>query len=260
VSGAVVANAPASQAPAPSDASTDEDREEAEGEVTTPLPIKKQLNFKSMYTFPNGATRYNAELQFESVLPYDAVFFPGLQLEGIWSVARLQITGESLQNGAGVAGGLEDLNFVDLAAMPVGPFNLGLGGATVFPLATSPELGQGKWQVGPAAAFLIYPVRALKISALLQGLWSVAGSSQSPNLGYLTVQPFLAAYLPAALFLSSDAQMSFYWEGGSTTVPVNLGFGHGFSKHFVGVIKCGVTVAGANQGAIKGEVDLDFLP
>jgi hypothetical protein len=257
VSGAVVV---ASQAPAASETSTEEERDEAEGEVTTPLPVKKQLKFKPMYTFPNGPTRYKAELQFESLLPYDAVFIPGLKLEGIWSVARLQMTGESLQNAAGVAGGLEDLNFVDLAAMPLGPLNLGLGGATVFPLATSSELGQGKWQVGPAAAFHTYPVRALKVEALVQGLWSVAGSSQRPNLGYATVQPFLSVYLPASLFLSSDAQMSFYWSGGATTVPVNLGFGRAFSQHFVGVIKCGVTVAGAGQGQIKGEVDLDFLP
>jgi hypothetical protein len=103
-------------------------------------------------------------------------------------------------------------------------------------------------------------VRALRVAALIQGLWSVAGSSQRPNLGYATVQPFLSVYLPASLFLSSDAQMSFYWSGGATTVPVNLGFGRGFSQHFVGVIKCGVTVAGAGQGQIKGEVDLDFLP
>jgi hypothetical protein len=261
VSGAVVvASAQPSQAAPTTEASTDADRDDAASEVTNPLPVRTQLRFKPMYTFPNGATRYIAELQFESLLPYDGLFFPGLQVQGLWSVARLQVTGESLQNAAGVAGGLEDLNFNDLAAAPVGPFTLGLGGATVFPLATSPQLGQQKWQVGPAADFMVDPVRALKVAALVQALWSVAGSSQAPNLGYVTVQPFLTVYLPASLFLTSDAQMSFYWAGGSTTVPVDLGLGYGFSKHFAGVIKTYVTVAGAGQGDIKGEVDLDFLP
>jgi hypothetical protein len=213
-----------------------------------------------MYTFPEGATRYKAQLQFEAILPYAGFFVPGPDLGGPWSVARLQITGESVQNASGVAGGLEDLNFVDLVATLVGPLAVGLGGTTVFPLATRPELGQGKWQVGPALGFWIDPVPALKIAALVQGLWSVAGSSQSPDLGYATVQPFLAVYLPASLFLSSDATMSFYWAGGSTTVPVNLGLGYSFTKCFVGVAKAGVTVAGAGQGAILGEVDLDFLP
>jgi hypothetical protein len=74
------------------------------------------------------------------------------------------------------------------------------------------------------------------------------------------VQPFITVHLPASLFLSSDDTMNFYWAGGSTTVPVNLGLGYSFTQHFVAVAKCGVTVAGSEQGAIKGEVDLDFLP
>jgi len=268
----VVQAATPSSVPAPSDAPTttspvsssdtgnDDDRAEAADQVTRPLPVKEQLRFKPMYTFPKGATRYKAELQFESLLPYAGLFFPGLDVPGLWSVARVQITGESLENAAGVAGGLEDLNFVDFAAAEFGLLTLGLGGATVFPLATSSELGQGKWQVGPAFAFGIDPVRAFRIAALVQGLWSVAGSSNSPNLGYATVQPFITVHLPASVFLSSDDTMSFYWAGGSTTVPVNLGLGYAFTKHFVGVAKCGVTVAGAEQGAIKGEVDLNFLP
>jgi hypothetical protein len=149
---------------------------------------------------------------------------------------------------------------VDLAAYRWGSLTLGAGVASVFPLATSSQLGQGKWQVGPAAAFDFRPAQALRIAALAQGLWSVAGSSASPTLAYATVQPFISVHLPAGLFLSSDATMKFYWAGGSTTVPANLGFGHAFSKGFVGTIKCQVTVAGSDTGAIEGEVDLTFLP
>jgi hypothetical protein len=241
-------------------ASTQDEREQVAKEATNPLPFKEQLKFKPMYTFPDGAIRYKAQLQFEPVLPYPGALVPGLELEGLWSVARLQLTGESLQNASGTAGGLEDLNFVDLAAHRWGSLTLGAGVASVFPLATSSQLGQGKWQVGPAAAFDFLPVPALRIAALAQGLWSVAGSSASPTLAYATVQPFITVHLPATLFLSSDATMNVYWAGGSTTVPVNLGFGHAFSKWFVGTIKCQVTVAGSDTGAIEGEVDLTFLP
>jgi hypothetical protein len=260
MSGAVIA---ANVAPIPiASASTQDEEDQAAGESTNPLPVKEQLKFKPMYTFPEGATRYKAELQFEPTLPYPGVIVPGLEIEGLWSVARLQLTGESLQNASGTAGGLEDLNFVDLAAYRWGLLTLAGGVASVFPLATSSQLGQGKWQVGPALAFDFLPVPALRIAALTQGLWSVAGSSASPTLAYATVQPFITVLLPAALILSSDATMNFYWAGGSTTVPVNLGFGHAFSKWFVGTLKCQVTVAGAasDLGTIKGEVDLTFLP
>ncbi len=257
---AATTTAPQAQESRPADSNDDIGREEAAGSANDPLPIKRHLHFKTMYTFPQGANRYEAELQFQPLLPYRGLFFPGLYVGDVFSVARIQITGVSLQNASGVAGGLEDLNVVDLGAAMFGPLLLGVGGATVFPLATSPQLGSGKWQVGPALAFRLDTVPALRIAALAQGLWSVAGSDQSPNLAYATVQPFLAVYLPASVFLSSDATMSFYWAGGSTTVPVNLGLGYAFSKYFVGVVKCDVTVAGANQGQLKGEVDLDFLP
>jgi hypothetical protein len=186
----------------------------AADEATNPLPIKRQLAFKPMYTFPNGATRYKAELQFEPILPYKGLLIPDLDVEGLWSVARIQLTGESLQNAMGTAGGLEDLDFVDVVAKRFGPLTLAAGGATVFPLATSTALGQGKWQVGPAVAYRWDPLAALKIASLVQGLWSVAGSSQSPNLAYVTVQPFVTVDLPAALFFSSDPTMKFYWAGG----------------------------------------------
>ncbi len=260
MSGGAVA---ADVAPIPTaSASAQDERDQAAEQSTDPLPIKEQLKFKPMYTFPAGAIRYKAELQFEPTLPYPGVIVPGLDVEGLWSVARLQLTGESLQNANGTAGGLEDLNVVDLAATSLGSLTLAAGGATVFPLATSSPLGQGKWQVGPAVAFDFLPVPALRIAALTQALWSVAGSSASHTLAYATVQPFITVHLPAALILSSDATMNFYWAGGSTTVPVNLGFGHAFSKWFVGTIKCQVTVAGlaSDVGTVKGEVDLTFLP
>jgi hypothetical protein len=229
-------------------------------EATTPLPSKEpqQLRLKTMYTFPHGATRYDAELRFEALLRYAGVLIPDLEVKGFWSVARVQITGESLENAGGTAGGLEDLNFADVAVSRIGPLALGAGFGTVFPLATSAELGDGKWQLGPALAMRIDPVPALHVAALGQALWSVAGSSQFPNLAYASVQPFVTAYLPAALFLSSDATAKFFWAGGRTTVPVNLGFGHAFSGHFVGTVKCQVTVAGSDRGAIQGEVDLNF--
>jgi hypothetical protein len=252
----ILASAPA----VADDKSTPDEAAIAAGEATNPVATKEQLKFKPMYTFPHGATRYKAELQFEGVLPYPGVLIPDLALDGVWSIARIQVTGESLQDASGTAGGLEDLNFVDLVANRWGPLAVGVGFGSVFPLATSAELGDGKWQLGPAAALRLEGIPGLRISALAQGLWSVAGSSQFPNLAYATVQPFIHVILPVALFLSSDATMKFFWAGGSTTVPVNLGFGHAFSKHFVGTVKGQVTVAGSDQGAIEGEVELNFQP
>jgi hypothetical protein len=234
--------------------------EEAE-DATSPLPTRPQLRFRPRYSFPNGAIRYDAELQFEARLPYPGALIPDLDLWGLWSLVRVQVTGESLENAAGTFGGLEDLTFVDVAVKSFGPVFLGAGLGSVFPLATSPELGTGKWQLGPAVAGRFDPLPGtLRIATLTQAIWSVAGSNQFPNLAYVSVQPFITWYLPAQLFLLTDATMRFVWAGGATTVPVNLGFGHAFSDHFVGTVRCYVTLTGPQQGAIQGELDLNFRP
>lgn len=94
----------------------------------------------------------------------------------------------------------------------------------------------------------------------MQNLYSVAGSNQAPNLAYVTVQPFITLHLPADLFLSSNATMNFYWRGGRSTLPVNLGVGRAFSPHFVGSVDFWYTLADANQGQMRVRAVLNFQP
>jgi hypothetical protein len=229
-------------------------------EATTPFPVKQQLKVKPMYTFPRGSTRDKAELQFEALLPYRGALVPDLDVDDVASVARLQITGANLENRNGTAGGLEDLTFFDLAVRRFGVLDVGAGWGSVFPLATSLELGNGKWQLGPAAGLRLITIEALHLAVVTQALWSVAGSGQVPAMAYCSVQPFMSVHLPGAFSVSTDATMKFFWEGGTTRVPVNLGLGHAFSKHFVGTVKGEVTVAGSERGGLKGEIDLNFQP
>jgi hypothetical protein len=248
------ATAPPTNAP-----STPEQRQEALDEATTPIPIRTQLAFKPSYTFPHGSDRYTAELQFSPILPYAGTWIPTLEVPGVWSLARFQISGESLENSDGSFSGLTDLKVVDLAALRAGPLDVGAGFATVFPMATTPELGQGKWQVGPAVGARLGTLAPLKIAVLVQNLYSVAGSSQSPNLAYVIVQPFVTLDLPADLFLSSNAEMDFYWRGGKSTVPVDLGFGRAFSDRFVGSVEFWYTVADNDRGDIKVRAVINFV-
>ena len=237
-----------------------DDRAATALEVTNPLPYVETLKFEPMYTFSHDDTRYRAELRFQPVLPFAGFLVPGLDVQGVWSIARAQLTAESLQTSDGTTSGFENLNLVDVAAFRVDTLTLGAGFGTVFPMATSSELGPAKWQLGPAAGFHYAPVHAFSIAALAQALWSVAGSSQVADQSYVTLQPFVALHVGHGFHVSSDAQMSFYWRGGSTTIPVNLGAGYAFSKHFDASVKATRTVAGHDDGMWKGELDLSFLP
>jgi hypothetical protein len=255
-----VVAAVAAWAPGVSADDTGDDRAAAARASTNPLPYVTELKFEPSYTWAHDGTDYRAELRFEPVLPFEGLLIPGLDVAGVWSIARIELTAESLQNSKGTASGLENLNLVDLAARRFGDLTLGAGFGTVFPMATSSELGPAKWQLGPAAGFHYAPVHLLSIAALAQALWSVAGSSEVARQSYATLQPFVTLHLGGGLHLTSDATMSFYWRGGSTTIPVNLGVGYAFSKHFVGSIKGTRTVAGHDEGTWKGEIDLTFLP
>jgi hypothetical protein len=229
-------------------------------QANTPLPTKTQVQLRPAYTFANGDTRYKSELLFEGILPYRAFLIPDLDVDDFWSIARVRWTGEGTENKSGPSTGLTDLEVTDVVAHELGPFNGALGFAAVFPVATAAALGQGKLQLGPAAALRLEAFPRIKIAALVENLYSVAGSSQSPDLAYVTVQPFVTVHLPASLFVSSDATMKFYWRGGQSTVPVNLGFGHAFGPHFVGSVRGWYTVADADRGAVKVEVVLNFQP
>jgi hypothetical protein len=245
-------------------ASTSASAEDSAGEATraatNALPVDEQIKLTPSYALSHGNTRYRAELQLEAVLPYQGLLIPDLDVEDVWSVARFQLTAESLQNAQGTASGFENLNLVDLAARPFGSLTLGLGFGTVFPMATSAALGPAKWQLGPAAAFHDELFGVFTISALAQALWSVAGSTDVRNQSYVTVQPLLALHFDPGILITSDETMSIYWAGGSTTFPVNLGLGHAFSPHFVGTAKGALTVAGSGEGTFKVEVELAFLP
>jgi hypothetical protein len=62
--------------------STQDQRDQAAQEATNPLPFKEQLGFKPMYTFPDGATRYKAQLEFEPVLPFRGPSSPAWSSRG----------------------------------------------------------------------------------------------------------------------------------------------------------------------------------
>jgi len=243
--------------PALADSDADERRQAADN-ANNPLPPKTQLHVKPSYTFPNGSSRYTAELLFEPLLRYDGFLIPDLRVAGFSSVARVQISAESLENAEGPASGLADLTFVDVVARAFGPIHAGLGYGAVFPMATSPSLGQGKLQLGPAATVRIEPASWLKIAALTQVIWSVAGSCQSPDLAYVSVQPFITVHLPEAMIIESNAPMKFYWRGTGSTLPVNLGFGHAFSSRFVGEVQGWYTLADEGQNDIKLLLFLNF--
>jgi hypothetical protein len=229
-------------------------------QATSPIPTTVQLDFQPMYTWANGATRYVAQLLFQPFLPYEGFFLPGLDVPGFRSIARLQLLAQSQQIGGVSASGLTDLQLVDGVVHNFGPLGVAGGFGTVFPMATSPALGMGKLQVGPALAVYLDALPFLTLGSFGGALWSVAGDSNRPATAWAFYEPLIQLNLPGKVSVFTEWQMNFFWEGGQSTVPINLAIAHDFNGHFVGALQAVYTVWGQNQGAFQGVVVLNFQP
>jgi hypothetical protein len=125
--------------------------------------------------------------------------------------------------------GFGDVRFVDIAVIDAGHAILfGIGPTFVFPTASEPATGLGKWQVGPAAAAAFAPENWL-VGFLAQQVFSFAGDRNRADTNALFLQPFLLYQLGNGWFLRSQPQMVFDWQSGRQTLPLDLGAGRVFA-------------------------------
>lgn len=132
--------------------------------------------------------------------------------------------------GPGRITGLGDCQFFDLATFKETWGRWGLGPVIVFPTATSDGLGQGKWQAGPAAAFMYTEVKHLQGGAVFQNPVSFAGESGRESVNALSITPTLTYNLAGGWFGGySDFDWTFDWQkDGEATIPVGLQIGRVF--------------------------------
>jgi hypothetical protein len=129
---------------------------------------------------------------------------------------------------AGGQYGLGDMNPTFFLS-PAKPKKLiwGAGPAFVIPTATSSVLGQGKFSLGPSVAALVQPGH-WTVGALINNVFSVAGSSHRPYVNQMLLQYFINYNLKKGWYLSSSPILTANWRASSGnvwTVPVGGGVG-----------------------------------
>jgi hypothetical protein len=125
--------------------------------------------------------------------------------------------------------GLGDLRLANIAVFDVGQSILwGVGGTLVFPTASRPETGQGKWQAGPAAAIAFAPENWL-LGVLAQNPVSLAGDPNRSAVNALYLTPFAVYQLGRGWFIRSQPQIILNWKSGRQVVPLDLGVGRVFT-------------------------------
>ena len=129
---------------------------------------------------------------------------------------------------AGGASGLGDMNpSFFLSPGKPGKVIWGAGPAFVIPTATSTLLGQGKLSLGPSFVALAQPGH-WTIGALVNNVFSVAGSTHRPYVNQMLLQYFINYNLKEGWYLSISPILTANWRatsGNVWTVPCGGGVG-----------------------------------
>jgi len=135
--------------------------------------------------------------------------------------------------------GLGDMNpTLFLSPRKPGKLIWGAGPAFVIPTATSDILGQGKFSLGPSFVALAQPEH-WTVGALINNVWSVAGSGNRPDVNQMLLQYFINYNLKKGWYISLSPIITANWKASSGnvwTVPVGGGIGRVMKLGFQPVI------------------------
>jgi hypothetical protein len=96
----------------------------------------------------------------------------------------------------------------------------GVGPAILVPTATDKLLGTEKLGVGPTAVIL-KQANGWTYGALVNQIWSVAGSNDRTDVNQMFVQPFFAYNWKSGAGVGGNFEITQNWEGNSTAVFFN---------------------------------------
>jgi hypothetical protein len=174
-----------------------------------------------LYDLDQGANSF----LLRGVLPH--------KLGGLPQIIRFTLPVVTTPNQqGGEATGLGDLNFFDLAIVPLKSARMavGFGPQFTFPTASEMLTGTGKWQAG-VAGVAVAPREWGLAGALLTWQHSFAGDGTRTTQDSLVFQPLLLYNLPQGYYLRSTAGWSFDLEQSHYVIPIGTGAGKVWLLH-----------------------------
>ena len=196
--------------------------------VSSIWSLNFQNNFNFLDGFPSDKTRFFYNMNFQPVIP--------LPLTRDWNLINRPvipvILGKPVFNpetGFHGRSGLGDIAMVNLLSpSSEGRFIWGIGPTWIFPTATKQNLGQQKWQLGPAAVGL-YLSETWVAGLFPQQWWSIGGKDNRPDTSQMSLQYFLWRLLPNAWQVGLGSPIiNINWKADDddeVNLPVGLGVG-----------------------------------
>jgi len=224
-----------------SHASTAEDLQEVGKQLNNPVSSIWNITTQSNMYFEKGnlssAYRGQFVFNFQPVLP--------IPLTQDWNLiprpvipflSNPYIRGVDTATGSldwSRTGGMGDMAFVTFLSPNLPGWILGMGPTFIFPTASTYDLGQGKFQMGPAAVVGFITKHWVGL-IFAQNWWSIAGTHQTPVTNQMNLQYALTRMLPGAWQIQMTPNILIDWRakpGNQVTFPIGIGVGKTFRIH-----------------------------
>src|SRR5262245_24057477 len=226
-----LAAAPLDDARIPDLGTSSSSRDNGEGgafsleDVLDPIPKTSSVTVQPTYQRNTDGT-YEAYVKFKPVIVVESGLPLLTRIE--WPIP--EIDDENGPTNAGVG----DLTWLTLFLLGSSKTwgTLGMGPVLVFPTASHTEMGNGKYQAGPALGYVNKAVRGWHFALLLQQYFSYAGNPQRSRINQLTLQPFVTKLLPNSWYVETQPIITLDFVKGTSSVPVNLVVGKLFAARW----------------------------
>ena len=212
--------------------------EELNRQLINPISNVWSLVFQNNYTqlkndfgdvpgWDEGDDKWYYNLNFQPVLPLHLTRDWNLINRPVFPIFADRPVLES--DGFDEVDGLGDIGLVSLfsPAKTAGGFLWGVGPTFIFPTATKDELGQEKWQAGPAAVGLHMGKKWI-FGAFPQHWWSYAGNGDRKSTSQTNIQYFIWRIFPGQWQVGTGPNILIDWKAdddNKLTLPMGLGVG-----------------------------------
>jgi hypothetical protein len=198
----------------------DDDAELAK-QLSNPVAALVSVPFQNNFEFGGGPNNngFRYTLNFQPVIPISLTTNWNLISRTIFPfISQDNMVGHSSQTGLG---DITQSLFFSPKQPTSGGWIWGAGPALLLPTATDDALGTGKFGLGPTAV-LLKQENGWTYGALVNHIWSVAGTSVRDDVNSTFLQPFLSYTTKKQTTFTLNTESTYDWEHSQWTVPINL--------------------------------------
>lgn len=218
--------------PQPQESLATVDLAELDRKLNNPLTSFWSLTFQDNASINSGdaveGDEYSNNLFFQPFMPFEV----GAEKQTMFTLRPVfpLVTNPVFDDDSGESSehktGLGDVQMLTLAGPNTGEGVVwGVGATFVFPTASEDELGQGKYQAGPAA--MVFNIgKPWVYGAIVQHWESYAGDSDRADISRTDIQYTIRYALPNAMSIGMGPTITYDWEADSDdalTFPIGLG-------------------------------------